>query len=522
MDTYDVIVIGSGIAALQTALHASRTKRVLLITKTKIRSCNTYLAQGGVAAALPEEDDVESHSNDTLNAGRFHNDAKAVDRLTSKGVEAVHELVCEGMNFDRDRQGQLAFGLEGAHSKRRILHCEGDSTGKALLEFLWEKVISSTIEYLEDYRIIELRKNIKGECIGVTAKSTAGTVCYFYASATVLATGGCGQLYPYTTNHENACGDGFALALKAGAALKDMEFMQFHPTGLYCQGEVKGLVSEAVRGEGAVLITEDGRRIMRNVHPLEDLAPRHIVSQTIFSHFAQDRNIFLDIGNVNGFPLRFPTIASLCEINGVDLKNGRIPVAPASHFMMGGIEVDTEGATSVPGLYAVGEVACTGVHGANRLASNSLLEGLAFGKELGLYLADRQMPRLDLREKNKPPYVKGLELPSLMAIREKMFHHAGILRNREGLSELLDWLQQFRLTDLLLGSLDECDDEDITAACMMLTSWSIAQSAILRKESRGAHLREDFSGESADWQRVSIVISGLDMEGKVIHEYSKA
>ncbi|WP_019242745.1 MULTISPECIES: L-aspartate oxidase [Bacillus] len=518
---YDVLLVGSGVAALQTALHASKTKKVVLLTKTNVRSSSTYLAQGGIAAVHAKSDHIASHLQDTIEAGRFHNNENAVHHLVSQGGEVVNELIAQGMQFDRDHYNQILYGLEGAHSKRRILHSKGDSTGKELAEFLINQAYSSNIDIRENEMVVDVILGEDGSCLGVYSMNAEGRINKYYASQTVLATGGCGTLYPFSTNGKNAIGDGFALALKAGARLKDMEFIQFHPTGLYIDGKVRGLVSEAVRGEGAKLVTAEGKLIMEGVHDLKDLAPRHVVAQTIFSYMNKGNDIYLDISSIDHFSEKFPTISSLCEQYGLNWKDGIIPVAPASHFIMGGVETNEYGQTNVQGLFAVGEVACTGVHGANRLASNSLLEGLVFGKDVGNYI--QQLPKHQMiRMEQSFDVCQSLKLPNVMEMKRNMFKYVGIVRNEEGLSQMFNWLQQYSAEEILSHNLCSLTKEEVSTAFMLLTAICIVKSALLRKESRGGHFRIDYDMEKREWQDASIVMSLIDMEGSVVYEQVKA
>lgn len=517
----DVLIIGSGIAALQTALYASQTKKVIMVTKTNVRTSNTYLAQGGVAAAHASYDNVESHFQDTMEAGEYHNNREAVTHLVTSGVIAVNTLLSQGMKFDRDDHNRLVYGLEGAHSERRILHCNGDSTGKELAEFLFSQMQHTSISVRENEMVVDLLLTEDGTCIGAATKDDSNILQKYYATHVVIASGGCGVLYPYSTNSENATGDGFALALKAGARLKDMEFIQFHPTGLYIDGKVRGLVSEAVRGEGAILINQEGIPIMEDMHRLQDLAPRHIVAQTIFSYMKKGQQIFLDISMIRNFDKRFPAITALCEQYGLNWRDGKIPVAPASHFIMGGIETDKQGRTNVNGLYAVGEVACTGVHGANRLASNSLLEGLVYGKELGMMLQYCPIQNVQINNEVYKKECKKPLLPVMSELQSNMFQNAGIVRNEDDLRKISQWLQQFSLSSLLEESFLSLSKEEVKKACMTLTAMSIVNCARLRKESRGAHNRIDGCNKST-WQNASIIISQSQLEGGVEYEQVKA
>ncbi|MEH6942815.1 L-aspartate oxidase [Bacillus sp. JJ722] len=518
----DVLIIGSGIAALQTALYASQTKKVIMVTKTNVRTSNTYLAQGGVAAAHASYDKIESHVRDTMEAGEYHNNRDAVKRLVTSGVSVVNTLLSQGMRFDRDEYNQLVYGLEGAHSERRILHCNGDSTGKELAEFLLSQIQHTSITVRENEMVVDLLLTQDGICIGAATKDARNTIQKYYASHIVMASGGCGSLYSYSTNSENATGDGFALALKAGARLKDMEFVQFHPTGFYIDGKVCGLVSEAVRGEGAILINQDGIPIMEGIHRLRDLAPRHIVAQTIFSYMKEGQQIFLDISMIKNFDKRFPAITALYERYGMNWREGKIPVAPASHFIMGGIETDHQGRTNVKGLYAVGEVACTGVHGANRLASNSLLEGLVYGKELGLMLRNDPIQTLQINSEVHKEECKQSLLPIIKELQANMFQYAGIERNEEGLRKLSQWLKQFPLSSLVDESFQSLSKEEVLKAFMIITAMSIVNCARLRKKSKGAHQRSDSCTEKVSWQNASIVISQSHLKGRVVYEQVKA
>lgn len=490
----DIIIIGSGIAALQTALHTYTSSQVTLITKTELRTCNSYLAQGGIAAAHAKNDSVESHVQDTLVAGCYHNEYDAVFHLVKEGPVVIDELIAAGMPFDRDKAGNLIYGLEGAHSTRRILHSHGDGTGSAMTEFLLQQVLATPVEIIENEMVIELLKDRKGRCIGVQTKDLDHKLHTYYAKKVVLATGGCGQLYPFTTNSVNATGDGMALALRAGAKIADMEFVQFHPTGLYIGGKVVGLVSEAVRGEGGILVNDEGVAFMQDILPYKDLSPRHVVAEKIFSEMKKGHQVFLDIRDIEAFDQHFPMITSICENNGLDWKKGFLPVAPASHFMMGGIVVNQNGETNIPGLYAVGEVACTGVHGANRLASNSLLEGLVYGKTAGQYLAKStpsQQPILYVPQKEKTDTQNILHLPDVQNLQSRMFQYAGIYRTAEGLAQLEDWLQHFADETDITQSISHLTREQIQMIFMLTVAKEIVHAAQLRTETCGAHIRKD-------------------------------
>ena len=430
----NVIIIGSGIAALQMAKKLSHKLNVIMFTKKSVTISNSYLAQGGIAVALSASDDADKHYRDTLEAGRYHNNSEAVAIMTKEAPDMIKELLNEGCAFDRDESGQLKLGLEGAHSEKRIVHGGGDATGKTIIDFLKTQMDHVTVyENMTVYDLIMA----ENRCIGVKVKGSDGKSSNVFADHVVLATGGLGQIYSFTSSAETITGDGIALAYRAGAELSDMEFIQFHPTLLYVDGKAVGLVSEAVRGEGARLMTEDGTYIMEGIHPYKDLAPRHVVSQTIYNTINKGHTVYLDISSIQDFEKHFPTVASICRDHGINLSDGKLPVVPGCHFLMGGIRTDLNGRTSIPGLYAIGEAACTGVHGANRLASNSLLEGLFFGSKVADYInhtigkANQPGEKLnDIRE--NPPRV---ELPSISLLKKTMMDRTGIARTKENLED---------------------------------------------------------------------------------------
>src|SRR6476620_11852415 len=386
------LVVGSGVAGLHAAWRASEHGDVLVLTKRSLFDSATAYAQGGIAAALGAGDSPALHRQDTLAAGAALCDAAAVQVLVEEGPARVRELQTAGAEFDLDPAGELVLGREAAHSKNRIVHAHGDQTGAEVARTLIARVRASRrIKVLERARVLDLVVS-RGACLGVRA-SVAGKPVEILADATILATGGCGQVYRYTTNPVVATGDGFAIAHRAGVKLADMEFVQFHPTALDTPENPLALISEAVRGEGAKLLNADGKRFMRDRHRLAELAPRDVVARAIFREQAGGRKVYLDARQLGvGFKKRFPGIYALCKARGIDPSRQLIPVTPAAHYMMGGIVVDLTGRSSLKRLYACGEVSRTGVQGANRLASNSLLEGLVFAERVARDLV--QTPKL--------------------------------------------------------------------------------------------------------------------------------
>ncbi len=516
MQKCDVLIIGSGVAALQLAGQLSRNLNVIVLTKSHLKHGNSSIAQGGVAAALGAHDHPHIHYTDTLEAGRHINDPSAVKDLTEAAPSLISELLNNGCEFDVGKDGLPILGMEGSHQHHRIIHGGGDQTGKRIVEGLIKNV-GSNVEIIENLFVYDLLLDGHlGQCYGAKGKDHNGSTHTLIADHVVLSTGGCGQVYEITSNASTVTGDGLALAYRAGAEMVDMEFVQFHPTLLYVNGEAKGLVSEAVRGEGAKLITPDGTRIMQGVHPLEDLAPRHIVSQTIYDYIQQGINVFLDISSIPNFHQRFPTITKLCEQNGVAISGGKIPVAPGCHFLMGGVKTDKIGRTNINSLYAIGEVACTGVHGANRLASNSLLEGLVYGKRLAQSINQaKQEKRPEKIFSNKRKSLPLLQLPDMDLIQASMMKHTGIVRTKEDLLQQKKMLESYNIKGLMEIDYDRLSIDQLTTIFMLTTSWMITSSALERTESRGGHFRSDIPFERDDWASSHITLKRQWEKGEV-------
>ncbi|MGI8316376.1 L-aspartate oxidase [Halobacillus mangrovi] len=517
MNKADVIIVGSGIASLQLARHLRKDLNVIVLTKSELNQSNSTYAQGGIAAALHEDDHPRAHYLDTMEAGRYMNDSSKTLQMTSEAPEIIHDLIQDGCVFDYEENGALSLGKEGAHNYNRIVHGGGDQTGRRIVEGLVSK-LSSNISIYENQFVFELAKDAAGVCCGVRSKSADGRHHLYTAPHVVLATGGCGQLYTYTSNAETVTGDGISLAYLAGAELSDMEFIQFHPTLLYKNGKTKGLVSEAVRGEGAELIDENGNRLMQNIHPLKDLAPRHVVAQTIYAHLHKGGHVYLDIRSIPNFIERFPTITSMCEHNDISIKDGLIPVAPGCHFSMGGISIDNLGRTTVSGLYAIGEAACSGVHGANRLASNSLLEGLVYGKRLAYYINHNHFTQIKKPVERIYDYSpSSLPLPAREEIQRRMMENVGIVRSEIDLLQHKEWLESFPIYEIPEFDLSLLTTEQVNILLMLQTAHLITCSALEREESRGGHFRSDYPEEIELWKSKQIV-QQRNLERRDTHE----
>ncbi|MDP4162465.1 MAG: FAD-binding protein [Bacillota bacterium] len=418
----------------------------------------------------------------------------------------MKEIVEQCCELDMDDQENLLLGMEGAHSEKRIVHGGGDATGKNLVDFLLSN-LSENIIFNEDVFVYELLIDQENKrCIGAKGRAADGSIQCFYAKHVVIATGGCGQLYEFSSNAKTVTGDGIAMAYLAGAEITDMEFIQFHPTLLYVDGETRGLISEAVRGEGAVLVNDQGNPIMVGIHPYKDLAPRHIVSQTIYKYINKGSQVFLDITGIKDFESRFPSITALCHENGIPLEQGKIPVVPGSHFLMGGIKTDIIGRTSINGLYAIGEASCTGLHGANRLASNSLLEGLFQGKKLAHFInsQSKQVLRSSVPRRIFLQKESNVNLPKIEEIQWSMMSRVGIVRSRQLLEKQFRWIRKFEIEKR--DNLDAYSTDDLTKIFMCITAGLITKAALKRTESRGGHFRSDYPLENdTNWYKKQII-----------------
>lgn len=499
----DVVVVGSGVAGLTTALQIrSHNLSVVLVTKANIDEGSTKWAQGGIAAALGPGDSPAAHKEDTLTAGAGLCDPTAVEVLVTEGPEAVRRLIARGAVFDRSTTGEIALTREGGHLRNRILHAGGDATGLEVSRALLAAVRDDQgIEVIEHALVLDALLSEEGEIAGVTlhviGEGSRDGVGQIEAGAVVIATGGLGQVFAQTTNPSVSTGDGVALALRAGARVADVEFIQFHPTVLFLGEGSKGqqpLISEAVRGEGAFLVNHLGERFMKDAHPLADLAPRDVVAKEIERQMrlhGRD-HLFLDARGIENFTERFPTIYHSCREHGIDPTKDLIPIAPASHYASGGIRVDLNGRSTVPGLYACGETACTGAHGANRLASNSLLEGLVFGARIAFDIA------LSIKRDKKIAFDRRqpilIDSGARRRIQEAMSRGAGVVRSRESLESVVKELQEVRA----MSSTDAHTASWETTNLLLLAEANVT-AALLREESRGSHWREDFPKPDDRW-----------------------
>ncbi len=504
----DVIVIGAGIAGLFTALKSSETQRVLMITKKSLFDSNTRYAQGGIAAVMSDDDSPEFLAQDTLIAGAGLCETAAVDVLVHEGPHGVQELIRYGTMFDEEN-GHYALTKEGAHSQRRILHANGDATGYEIVRALAERVKSSPgIELWDDHFVLDLLTE-NGECRGALVQKPDGSRVAVYGKATILCTGGTGQLYRYTTNPDVATGDGVAMAYRAGADIRDMEFNQFHPTSLCYPGAPRFLISEAVRGEGAYLRNIRGERFMENYHPQLELAPRDVVARAIVSEMEATKSTYVYIDITHESPElirhRFPTIHEYCLKFGLDMTTDWIPVAPAAHYMMGGVKTDLYGETSIRRLYACGEASSTGVHGANRLASNSLSEAIVFGQRI--VDAINKLPQQSAAADNGPDsdrhaVLNGTLIERRLKLQKTMVRDVGLRRNRAGLLRGLEDLRK----QLPLFQMNLTKREELEYANLLTCALLVAEGALHREESRGGHYREDYPQKDDQSWRVHTIL----------------
>jgi len=493
----DFVVIGAGVAGLRAAIELADAGRVFVLAKKEVTNSNTQYAQGGIAAALSDEDEVSLHLQDTLVAGDGLCNPEAVKTLVEEGPERIEELIAWGTQFNLSGT-KLVFGREGAHSRNRILHAQGDSTGREILRALYAKAQTVKNISVREFEFSTGLQTGDGRVTAVLLINEKGLPEELACSAVLLATGGMGQLYRNTTNPDVATGDGVAMAFRAGAEVSDMEFVQFHPTALYVKKAPRFLLSEALRGEGAYLRNIEMDRFMAKYHPLAELAPRDVVARAILHEMevsrAKDPFVYLDLTHLSADKVqrRFPRIYATCLEYNIDITEDLIPTRPAAHYAMGGVRTDLQGKTSIDGLYAAGEAAAAGVHGANRLASNSLLEGLVYGARAGKAMRQElQLPRKLASSQKKSasqngPVDAGLE-DVIGQIQDVMWKCAGIVRSRSGMQEAIQTLEGFapRVAHPRTRRANE-------AANLQQVGSLVVRSALAREESRGAHYRTDY------------------------------
>ncbi len=514
----DFLIVGSGLAGLYAALYASKFGSVILLTKSTIEESNSFWAQGGIAAAMDPEDSTWFHIEDTLRAGRGLCNREAVEILVGEGRDRVIELMELGMEFDT-AEGGLELGLEGGHTRRRVLHARGTSTGREMVSFLIAAVENNpSITKYENTGVVKFLSDDR-RCFGAIAMDKDFKSKVILSKSTILATGGASALYKRTTNPKGSVGEGIALAYQAGAEISDMEFLQFHPTAFYSEQGESFLISEALRGEGAHLLNSDGKRFMTNYSEYAELAPRDVVSSSIFLEMNKSgqRNVYLDLRHIESdyIKSRFSNIYNFCLDSGIDVTKDIVPVAPAAHYTIGGVKTGLYGATNIAGLFACGEVASTGVHGANRLASNSLLECVVFAKRA----IDGAMQSSDDNSNGLSDlYADKIEFEysesqsnSLSRIKREISqilnNNVGIVRTQEGLSSAINNIES------ITKSLEEFSGYYRLKLNMAIdVSLLITKFALIREESRGVHIRQDHPDEEKRWEKHITVKKGHEPE----------
>lgn len=519
----DVVVIGSGVAGMSVALSCG-LRRVTLLTKTDgLVGGSTHWAQGGIAAAIGSEDTPKRHAEDTIAVGHGLVDPAVAAFVAEEGRDAVERMISLGLPVDRGTAGEPRLSREAAHSRRRVVHAGGDATGRHLAAFLAGRVAGDDRVRVVSGSVAVNLVHRNGQIVGVMSHHADRGWVFFRTSRVVLATGGIGQAFAYTTNPPECTGDGLALAAHAGATLVDLEFVQFHPTALAVEGigNQRPLLTEALRGDGAILLDETGRRFMEGVHPDSELAPRDVVAQAIWRKIACGRKIFLDLRPVmeRDGENRFPTVFDICRKVGLDPYREAIPVAPVAHYHMGGVATDAVGRTDVPGLWACGEVACTGVHGANRLASNSLLEGIVFGARVARDLTGGPAPAEPVAAVPDAPALPVLPAGAVEVHRRNLndllYRGAGVVRDRDGMVSSLRGVAEIETAFGNTSWTSAVADPGLVRPTVELMNLATVAKAVLvsalgREESRGAHLRADFPGAAPTVARQHLTLKAIE------------
>jgi L-aspartate oxidase len=506
----DVLVIGGGIAGLRAAMAVDPQLSVLVVTKDVIQQSNSNYAQGGIAGVLDPEDRFENHVEDTLAAGGSLCDPDVVEMVVREAPRHIQQLIEWGTHFD-EKDGALLLGREGGHSHHRIVHALGDATGLEVMRAMIDQATSrQNVQIWQNTFTIDLLTT-DGQCRGAIVFSQRHGKLLVWARQTILATGGAGQIYRETTNPPVATGDGHAVAFRAGTELADMEFVQFHPTVLYIAGSNRSLITEAMRGEGGVLVDRDGHRFMPDYDQRGELAPRDVVSQAIVAQMGKTRHgcVYLDMTHLNPdfVRSRFPGIARTCAKFGIDIASDRIPVRPGAHYMIGGVRVDMTGRTNLDGLWAAGEVTASGLHGANRLASNSLLEGLVYGAHAGEGASaaigkagESQLVALPLANERAEQPTEHLDAADIRnSLQSLMWRAAGVRRSGVALADALEQIAHWS-SYVLARQFDDVDGWELQN--LLTVARLVVEGALVREESRGVHLRADFhEQDDANWQR---------------------
>lgn len=515
---FDVVVVGSGVAGSAAALAAAnRGVSVAVVAKAELRESNTLYAQGGLAAVLAAPDTIEAHISDTLHVGCGLSERHIVECVVRGGPPAVERLLQLGAEFDRGPSGEIELSREGGHSHPRIVHAQRDSTGLEIQRALCGALINHPgIGTFPNTFAIDLLTGPEGRTAGILTRAPRGDLVAFSSAQVILATGGGGQIYRETTNPVISTGDGVALGFRAGGAVRDLEFVQFHPTCLYIAGAARVLISEIVRGAGGILRDRHGKRFMPEFHPAAELAPRDVVSRAVFARMVatNDTSVYLDLSGLEADPhMLFPGISRICRFFGIDIAHDPVPVRPGAHYMVGGLMVDVDGRTNVPGLWAVGECASSGLHGANRMGSNSLLEGLVLGMRAGTSAASDingfemfSMAANRLKELPKPPAGVRVNLEDLIySLKSLMWRQMGVERSRTGLE---DALSKIAFWSRAIGDLGSSETRSWELVNMLTVARLAALGALAREESRGVHYRIDHKDARPEW-RVHTVLTPM-------------